>query len=185
VLVRVIPREETCKAPTDFFPEFAPWTTLTTNESKSNAILFIKPNEAMSIGSTINWRLSRELMYPVPHYTIHNIEELVPEPIDKSEDIDSLDLFDELRAAVSVYLKCPSINNGFYLGGVRSYGEGREADPAQDFPLLLNIGGEVNLSVIFDDKSFLKPEYLSKDSAIAVHFPREKMLRAVYYYDRF
>lgn len=184
VLVRVIPMDETCKAPTDFFPEFTPWIKNPGNLNNSDAVLFIEPNEPMSIGSVINWKLSRELMYPTPHYSLHDIEILVPQPIEKTEDIDPYDLFVELQAAVSYCLKGPNINSGYYLGGVRSYGEGRDSDPAQSFPLLLNIGGDVNLSVILDNTKFQKPDYSSSDSVTLVHFPREKLIKAVYYYAR-
>ena len=91
-------------------------------------------------------------MYPTPHYSLHDIEILVPQPIEKTEDIDPYDLFVELQAAVSYCLKGPNINSGYYLGGVRSYGEGRDSDPAHSFPLLLNIGGNINISVTLDVK---------------------------------
>jgi|CXWL01.1.fsa_nt_gi hypothetical protein len=182
IFTRVIPLKETEKTPTDFYPQLAPWERLAEAERDSSAVLFINPSEAMAQGSVIKWKLSRELMYPIPHYSIHDIETLVPEPAERSEEIDPTDLFDEFTAAVSYCLKTPNAYHDCYLGGVRSYGEGREFDPAQEFALLLNIGGEINLSVIFDDKNFLKPEYLSSDDATRVHFARERMLRVVYYY---
>ncbi len=182
LLLRVIPPHETSKAPSEFFPDFSPWTNLPGTASDPDSVLFIQASEAMSIGSVISWRLSKELMYPIPQYETHNVMHVVPQPAEKSEDVDATELFEEFRAAAVVHLQSPRINNGFYLGGVPDCSDDRIRNPAQYFPLLLNIGGQVNISVIFDDKKFLRPEYANRNSGTHVHFLREQLLKAVYYY---
>lgn len=183
VLMRVVPMLELGSAPSSFFPDFAPWLTVSSVDSVAQAVLFIEPNEAMLLGSVMNWRLSKELMYPKPRFEDHTIENLVPESIGKSKDVDSYELFIELRAAIDVHLKCPGINNGLYLGGVSGCGDDRARDPALGFPLLFNLGGEVNLSVIFDNEKFVKPVYANDEKARHVHFPRESRLKVVYFYN--
>ena len=80
-------------------------------------------------------------------------------------------------------LKTPADGGACYLGGVRGYGDGRDADPAQGFPVLLNIGGEVNLSVIFNESILVPAHNKISDSVSIVHFSREKKLRAVYFFN--
>ncbi len=170
VLLRVIPIEETVSKPSDFFPDFSPWLDRSDSGSDQSGHLFIEPSKPMSEGSLISWKLSSDFMYPVPLYEMHNVNRLVPDPAEKTEDVDSRDLFDELKAAISALLKTPSDGGLCYLGGVRGYGEGRDADRAQGFPVLLNLDGEINLSVIFDDSLTVKTERLTEDTSTCINF---------------
>lgn len=181
IFARIIPSDQTLGVPSEFFPEFAPWLGCKENDQDRVGLLFIDPSKEMSIGSLITWKLSNEFMYPMPLYEMHDVNNLVSMDVD--EEIDSYDLFEELKATVSVGLKTPGDFSKCYLGGVRGYGDGRYADPAQGFPVLINIGGEVNLSVIFDESVLVKPERLGDDVMDRIRFSREKKLRVVYYYN--
>jgi hypothetical protein len=180
-ILRVIPVEEISKPPIDFFPDFAPWqkSGLPKNEG---GLLFIEPDQHMAEGSLVKWKLAKQWMYPTPFYELHNIEALVPNPTEVTEGVDGFGLFEELKAGVSALLKTPADGGSCYLGGVRGYGDGRDADPAQGFPVLLNIGGEVNLSVIFDESISIKEDHEILSSGSKSNFSREKKLRAVYFY---
>lgn len=181
VILRVIPVEEISKPPSNFFPDFTPWQK---SESPKNegGLLFIEPDQHMAEGSLIKWKQAKQWMYPTPFYELHNIEALVPNPAEVTEGVDGFDLFEELKAGVSALLKTPADGGSCYLGGVRGYGDGRDADPAQGFPVLLNIGGEVNLSVIFDESISIKEDHEILSSGSKSNFSREKKLRAVYFY---
>ena len=182
IFSRIIPAEEIKEKPSVFFPEFAPWLREISPESDRSGHLFIEPTQQMSLGSTIAWRISKCFMYPKPCYDFHEVAKLVPNPSAISEGVDSMELFDEFRAAVNTFLKSPHDGGGCYLGGVRGYDTGRYADPAQGYPILLALGGDINISVIFDDSIFVKPGRTSSESAIQIQFPREKKLRVVYSY---
>jgi hypothetical protein len=179
VLLRIIPVEEISKTPDNFYPEFSPWLKSESRKDKGG-LLFIEPDKHMTDGSLIKWKQAEQFMYPTPLYEIHNIETLIPNPAEVTKGVDGFDLFEELRAGVSTLLKSPADGGTCYLGGVRGYGDGRDADPAQGFPVLVNVGGEVNLSVIFDDSISIKPEIENLNSVSKIHFSREKQLRAVY-----
>lgn len=183
-LLRVIPIEETIDKPSDFFPSFSPWLDGGGSGFDRPGLLFIEPSQQMSDGSLISWKLSSDSMYPLPLYEMHNVSKLVPDPTETTEGVDSWDLFDELKAAISALLKTPGDGGSCHIGGVRGYGEGRDADPAQGFPILLNINGEINLSVIFDDSLPVKPGRLTEDSSSRIQFSRENKLRVVYSYNK-
>jgi len=182
VMLRVIPVEEVSKTPSDFFPDFSPWLK---NESgiDRGGLLFIEPDKHMAEGSLVNWKQAKQLMYPTPLYELHSIRVLTPNPAEVTEGVDEFELFEELKAVVCTFLKTPADGGACYLGGVRGFGDGRNADPAQGFPVLLNIGGEVNLSVIFDDSILIKSQNEVSNSISKIYFSREKMLRAVYFFD--
>jgi len=182
VILRVIPVEEISKPPSDFLPDFTPWQK---SESPKNegGLLFIEPDQHMAEGSLVKWKQAKQWMYPTPFYELHNIEALVPNPAEVTEGVDGFDLFEELKAGVSALLKTPADGGSCYLGGVRGYGDGRDADPAQGFPVLLNIGGEVNLSVIFDESISINEDHESLSSGSKRNFSREKKLRVVYFYN--
>jgi hypothetical protein len=177
VMLRVIPVEEISKSPSDFYPDFTPWS------KNDGGLLFIEPFKQMAEGSLVKWKKAKQWMYPTPFYELHSIEALVPNPAEVTEGVDSYDLFDELNQVVDALLKTPTDGGACCLGGVRGYGDGRDADPAQGFPVLLNISGEVNLTVIFDDLILIKPQKKEINSLSKIHFSREKKLRAVYFYD--
>lgn len=181
VILRIIPVEEISKPPSDFFPDFAPWQK-SGSPKNEGGLLFIKPDQHMAEGSLVKWKQAKQWMYPTPFYELHNIEALVPNPAEVTEGVDGFDLFEELKAGVSALLKTPADGGSCYLGGVRGYGDGRDADPAQGFPVLLNIGGEVNLSVIFDESISIKEDHEILSSGSKSNFSREKKLRTVYFY---
>ncbi len=183
ILARVIPLKELTQKPSDFFPEFAPWLSTRSSSSDRNGQLFIEPSQQMVEGSLIAWKLSKQFMYPRPCYELHDVASLAPNPSEISEGVDDMDLFDELRAAVNGFLKTPYDGGMCYLGGVRGYDMGRYADPAQGYPVLLALSGDIKISVIFDDSVSVKPERTSGDSLIQIHFPRENKLRVVYSYN--
>ena len=182
VILRVIPVEEISKPPSDFFPDFTPWQK---SESPKNegGLLFKEPDQHMAEGSLVKWKQAKQWMYPTPFYELHNIEALVPNPAEVTEGVDGFDLFEELKAGVSALLKTPADGGSCYLGGVRGYGDGRDADPAQGFPVLLNIGGEVNLSVIFDDSISHIPNGEQSNFTSNIDLAREKKIRAVYFFN--
>lgn len=182
VMLRVIPVDEISKPASDFFPDFSPWLK-SDSGTDQGGLLFIEPDKNMTEGSIVKWKQAKQWMYPTPFYELHNIDALVPNPAEVTEGVDGYDLFEELKAAVSALLKTPADGGACYLGGVRGYGDGRDADPAQGFPVLLNIGGEVNLSVIFDESISVPAQNKSSDSVSSVHFQREKKLRTVYFYN--
>lgn len=181
VLARIIPSDQTLGVPDEFFPEFAPWLICKEDVHDRVGQLFIEPSREMSIGSLITWKPSNEFMYPMPLYEMHDVNSLALTIV--KDDVDSYELFEELKAAVSVGLKTPSDCGNCYLGGVRGYGDGRYADPAQGFPVLINISGEINLSVIFDESVHVKPEIEGGEAIEYIYFPREKKLRVVYCYN--
>ena len=115
---------------------------------------------------------------------MHNVNKLVPDPTEKTEDVDSWDLFDELKAGISALLKTPGDGGDCCIGGVRGYGEGRDADRAQGFPILLNMNGEINLSVIFDESLPAKPSRPTEDSSKSINSARQNKLRVVYSYNK-
>ena len=181
VMLRVIPVDEISKPASDFFPDFSPWLK-SDSDTDQGGLLFIEPDKNMAEGSLVKWKQAKQSMYPTPFYELHNIEALVPNPAEVTEGVDGFDLFEEFKASVSALLKTPSDGGSCYLGGVRGYGDGRDADPAQGFPVLLNIGGEVNLSVIFDESISVPAQHKSSDSVSSVQSSREKKLRVVYFY---
>lgn len=182
VMQRVIPIDEISKPASDFFPDFTPWIKSDPGTDQGG-LLFIEPDKNMTEGSIVKWKQAKQWMYPTPFYELHNIDALVPNPAEVTEGVDGYDLFEELKAGVSALLKTPADGGACYLGGVRGYGDGRDADPAQGFPVLLNIGGEVNLSVIFDESISVHARHKSSESVSSVQFPREKKLRTVYFYN--
>lgn len=184
VLLRVIPIEETIDKPSDFFPSFSPWLDRSDLGSGPSGHLFIEPSKPMSDGSLISWKISSDFMYPLPLYEMHNVNKLVPDPTEKTEDVDSWDLFDELKAGISALLKTPGDGGDYCIGGVRGYGEGRDADRAQGFPILLNMNGEINLSVIFDESLPAKPRRPVEDSPNSINSAGDNKLRVVYSYNK-
>lgn len=182
IFARVVPIEDIKQKPSDFFPEFAPWLRVSSSDSDRSGHLFIDPSQQMALGSTIAWRVSKYFMYPKPCHDFHDVAKLVPNPSEISEGVDGMDLFDEFRAAVNGFLKTPHDGGVCYLGGVRGYDAGRYSDPAQGYPILLALGGDINISVIFDDSIYAKSDRISSDSSIQIHFPRERKLRVVYSY---
>lgn len=181
VFMRIIPIQDTLNLPSDFYPDFAPWLNNPKTIENRNGATFIKATQPMSEGSTINWIRSTQKMYPSPHYELHSIVNLITNDID--DDVDTSELFDELRSTVNVFLKTPQECGNFYLGGVRGYGDGRNFDPAQGFPVLVSLSGEISLSVIYDESIEIKPTLLNDGSKTQIHFPRQMKLRVVYSYD--
>jgi len=180
VLTRIIPMEQTLGAPSNFFPEFAPWLFDKEGAQESPGLMLIEPSKEMSTGSLISWKLSKEFMYPTPIYERHDVTSLIPDFSEMDEDVDPYDLFEELKAAVIVGLRTPNDVGNCYLGGVRGYGDGRYADPAQGFPVLLSIGGRMNLSVIFDETALIGSNVINSDFG---RLARENKLRTVYHWN--
>lgn len=182
VMLRVIPVGEISKPASDFFPDFSPWLK-SDSGTDPGGLLFIQPDTNMTEGSIVKWKQAKQWMYPTPFYELHNIEALVPNPAEVTEGVDGFDLFEELKASVSTLLKTPADGGACYLGGVRGYGDGRDADPAQGFPVLLNIGGEVNLSVIFDESISIQPDSEKINVASKMDCLQSNKLRLVYSYN--
>jgi hypothetical protein len=183
VHARIIPIQESINKPCDFYPDFSPWLKVGNVDSDRKGHLFVEPSQPMADGSIVSWRLSKQFMYPTPIYDLHDIKTLLPNPAEISEGVDDMDLFDELKAAIGDLLKTPLDGGKCYLGGVRGYGDGRYADPAQGYPVLLSINGEISISVIFDDSISTKPERTTDTSSTQIHFSRENKLRVVYSYN--
>jgi hypothetical protein len=170
VMTRVIPKDALSDAPDNFYPTHAPWLKAGSEVEG----VFLSPNKKMALGSIIEWQLADGLMYPIPIY------EMVSGSLTSADrGVDELELFDEMEAAVRYCLTTPQ-SHSCYLGGVRGYGTGRHEDPAQGYPILFSIDGNVNVSIIFDDPVQIEPIREVGEASEVIHFQRERRVRAVF-----
>ena len=180
ILVRLIPEGELMHAPSDFFPDYSPWLDVTDSNKHLDRQTFFKQNASTGSGLVIDWALSDQLMYPVPCLSDDDTNELVMQAAEESEELDDLDIFDELKSSVVSLLRTPNDGVDCYLGGVRGYSDGRYADLAQGFPVLMHLENEIAISVIFDENVRIQSERIDAGEISVIHFPREDKLRVVY-----